>query len=327
MVVGFGATQVIDGVLTVGGLAACTMLAGRSMQPLQKAVGLWTRFQNIRLARDRVAKIFEMEEESPRGLPRLPDVQGGLELRNLHFGYGKNSYGEEYAELLTDINLKVEPGETIGISGGNASGKTTLLYLMMTALKPTSGQALVDGNDLAGFDPVSVRSQLAYLPQEAVLFNGTILENITMFRPEYDNDALDMAKLLGLDNVVAHMPVGYDTMVGGGSGDSLPRGIKQRIAIARAIVHRPRILLFDEANTAMDGAGDTLLRGLLEKLQGRVTLIMVTHRPSMLSLADRIYDLEGGFLTERDPNAGQGRPQLPKPASPPAVSKPRGVTA
>lgn len=315
-IVGFGSTLVIDGELTVGGLAACTMLAGRAMAPLQKAVGMWTRYQTIRLARERAHGLFEIKPEAPRGLPEFPPIEGAIELQNASFNFGKNRDGEQLPDIIRNVTLRINPGEAIGISGGNVSGKTTLLYLMMGGLRPTEGRVLIDGNDLTEFDPVSIRKQIGYLPQEAVLFNGTLLENITMFRPDREEEALEMARYLGLDNVVAHMPFGYDTKVGEGATDSLPRGIKQRIAIARALVDRPRILLFDEANTAMDGAGDTNLRNLMEQLRGRVTLVLVSCRPSLLKLADRVYDLQAGVLTSRAP---QGAPAAPPPMAGPVL--------
>jgi len=299
-VVGFGSILVIDGTLTIGGLAACTMLAGRSMGPMQKGVGIWTRFQSIQLARERLQKLFSMEIENPPGLPDMPEIQGTIELQDLSFSFGVNKDGEQLEPLFENVNIKVSAGETVGISGGNASGKTSLLYLMMGVFPPTTGNASIDGLNLRDYDASSIRSQVSYLPQEGVLFNGTILENVTMFRENKVQEAYDMSKLLGLDTVVSHMPQGYETMVGDGAGDKLPRGIKQRIAIARALVDKPRVLLFDEANTSMDGPGDAMLRNLLERLKGRVTLILVTPRPSMLNLADRIYDIKDANLIERD---------------------------
>jgi len=298
-VVGFGSTLVIDGSLTVGGLAACTMLAGRSMQPLQKAVGIWTRFQSIELARERLRELFEMDVEKPPGLPELPPVRGDLNLENVTFTYGKNKDGEVMPPLFENISMEIGAGETIGVTGGNASGKTTLLYLMMGVLGPTEGTVRVDGRNLQDYQPSSIRKQAAYLPQEGMLFNGTLLENLTMFRDEKIDDAMDMSMLLGLDSVVAHMPQGYDTMVGDGAGDKLPKGIKQRISIARALVDKPRILLFDEANASMDGAGDAMLKALLERLKGRVTMVLVTPRPSILNLSDRIYDIVGSDVVLR----------------------------
>jgi len=308
-VVGFGSVLVIDGVLTIGGLAACTMLAGRSMQPMQKLVGVWTRFQSIQLARERLRQLFEMAIEKPAGLPMLPKIRGEVALEGVTFTYGTNKDGEELPPQFEDINLQVHAGEVVGISGANASGKTTLMYLIMGIYAPASGIVRVDGLDLQGYDPSSIRLQASYLPQEAVLFNGTLLENLTMFRDDKVDDAMDMSNLLGLDNVVAHMPKGYDAQVGDGAGDTLPRGIKQRIAIARALVDKPRLLLFDEANTSMDAAGDAMLRGLLQKLKGRITIILVTPRPSLLKLSDRIYDIEGPHLIER----GRDQDQLARP--------------
>lgn len=304
-VVGYGATFVIEGNLTVGGLAACTMLAGRSMQPLQKAVGVWTRYQTTLISLERVRKLFEMRIEKPPGLPKLPPVRGDMRMENLTFSYGKNKDGEQLPELFKDVTFRAEAGETIGITGAGSSGKTTLLYILLGVLNPSSGRVTVDGHDLQEYEPSSIRRQISYLPQEGVLFNGTILENVTMFREDKIQEALDISKLLGLDSVVAHMPHGYDTPVGDGAGDKLPRGIKQRIAIARALVDKPRILLFDEANTSMDSAGDGTLRNLLERLKGRVTLILVTPRPSMLNLSDRIYDIQGSTLVERVPEREQ----------------------
>lgn len=304
-VVGYGATFVIDGELTVGGLAACTMLAGRSMQPLQKAVGIWTRFQSIQLSLQRVRDLFQLKPEKPFGLPELPPVRGDLRLEGVTFSYGKDREGDDLPPIFDDVDLSVETGETIGITGAGSSGKTTLLYLMMGVFTPTGGRVTIDGHDLVDYEPSSIRHQIAYLPQEGVLFHGTILENVTMFRDEKIDSALDISRLLGLDSVVAHMPHGYDTVVGDGAGDKLPKGIKQRIAIARALVDKPRVLLFDEANASMDSAGDATLRNLLERLKGRVTLVLVTPRPSMLNLADRIFDITDAKLVERVSDAGQ----------------------
>lgn len=305
-VVGYGSTFVINGVLTVGGLAACTMLAGRSMQPLQRAVGIWTRFQSISLARSRLRDLFRMEPESPDSMPLLEDVHGELEMQGVSFNFGKNRDGEDLPAIFTDISLKIGAGSAVGIKGANASGKTSLLLLLNGILRPTSGQVLIDGTDIRHFDPVSVRREIAYLPQEGVLFHGTLLENLTMFRQEKELLAFDMARLLGLDHVVAHMPMGYDTEVGDGAGESLPRGIKQRVAIARALVDKPRILLFDEANTAMDSAGDAMLKDLLERLKGRVTLVLVSQRPSLLELADAVYEIKDHGLVPFVPKKRDG---------------------
>lgn len=315
-VVGFGSTFVIDGQLTVGGLAACTMLSGRAMQPLQRAVGIWARFQSIQLARGKLREVFELQPESESNLPAIGGgYRGGVELRDISL-----RFKEDGPALFENVNLKVEPGQIIGISGGNASGKSSLLYIMMGAMRPTSGQVLMDGMDLNELDPSSVRRKIGYLPQHGVLFNGTILENLTMFKPELDDKALRMARLLGLDDVVARMPLGYDTHVGNGAYDSLPRGIKQRVAIARALMTDPVVLLFDEANAAMDSAGDRVLTEFLEQARGKRTLILVSHRPSLLRMADEVYDLNNGVLKKREP-----QPQRQQPAPAPAAPAPQQI--
>ena len=292
-----GALLVIDNQLTIGGLAACTMLAGRAMQPLQRAVGIYTRFQTILIARERLKDLWKLQPEVKAGMPKIGHIDGALELRDVEFRFGK----DDEKPVLEGINVRLKAGEAMGIAGDNGSGKTTLLWLMMGALRPTEGEVYVDGEDLRGFDPHSYRSQIAYLPQLGELFQGTIMDNITMFRgEEYEEAATATAELLGLDDVVSQLPMGYETRVGDGASDALPRGIKQRIAIARALVDQPRIVLFDEANTAIDGSGDNILREMLEKLKGHATMVLVTHRPSMLKLCDQVFDLKDGHLTERD---------------------------
>lgn len=299
-VAGFGAIIVVNGDMTTGGLAACSLLAGRAMSPLQKALGVWTRFQTFILGRERLRKLFTMPREADAGLPPLPKTKGRLEMQDVCF-----SYGETMPMVIDHASIVIEEGDCIVISGGNGSGKTTLLALLQGALQPHSGTMLVDGENVEHFDPRSVRAQIAYLPQSGVLFQGTIVQNITMFRPDLDDLAIETAALLGLDEVVATMAQGFDTPVGDGAYDSLPRGIKQRIAIARALVDNPKIVLFDEANTAMDSAGDNFLRVWLERAKGRRTLVLVTHRPSLVKLADKVYDLEKGRLTLRPPKSEQ----------------------
>ena len=299
-VVTYGSLLVINQELTIGGLAACTMLSGRSIQPLQKAVGIWSRFQTIRIARERLNAIFALPRDPGSGRPALAVTEGRLELRHVAF-----SYGPGVAPLLTDIDLHVQPGRTIAISGDNGSGKTTLLWLMMGALPPTSGEVLIDGTSLTACDPRSIRSRVAYLPQAGMLFKGTILENIHMFRPHYADAAMAAARRLQLDDHVGNLPNGYATVIDDGADESIPLGIKQRIAIARALVTDPRIVLFDEANAAIDGSGDEKLRAVLESLHGVVTLILVTQRPSLIRLADAAYELKRGVLVARPaPGAG-----------------------
>ena len=289
-----GSIFVMRGEMTTGALAACSMLAGRALVPIQKSLGVWTRFQTFVLAHDRIEELFALPTESHGHLPPMPRAKGGLTLKHVSFRFSEKS-----PLVVDDLSLEVAEGECIGIVGNNGSGKSTLLALMQGALQPGSGQVLVDGVDVNSYDPASVREQIAHLPQTGVLFHGTILENLTMFRPALKEQALDTAAMLGLDDVVSTMPMGYETLVGAGANDPLPRGIRQRIVIARGLIDNPRYVLFDEANTSVDGVGDNLLRLWLERTKGKRTLVLVTPRPSLLKLADRVFNFQDGRLTLR----------------------------
>lgn len=294
LVAALGATIVIDSDLTIGGLAACTLLAGRTMQPIQRALGIWTRFQSIIIAKEDVNTLFAQPVETEADLPPIAKVEGAVELKNVSF-----RFNEDTPRILDNVSLSLKPGECIALKGEAGCGKTTLLNIMMGTLTPQSGSVMVDQQDMRKYDPDSVRQQIAYLPQDGVVFNGTLLENLTMFRgEEYQEEALRAARLLLLDKVADRLPNGFETRVGDGATDSLPRGIKQRVAIARALVNRPRIVLFDAATSGLDSTGDAVVRAVMERLKGKCTLVIVSFRPSLLKLADRTYELKEGKLTE-----------------------------
>lgn len=323
-VAGAGALFVIDGSLTLGGLAAAVLLAGRAAQPFEDLAGLWPRFQAARIARKRLHQILDMPVDKPTGLLELPVITGAVDFAGVSFNYGKGKDGEDLPPIFNNVDLHIKAGQTISVVGRSASGKTTLLYLIMGVLTPTAGVARVDGYDLRECDPAHIRRQVAYLPQEAQVFNGTVLQNITMFRDDRAEDALAMAALLGLDDVFNQLPKGYETRIGEGAEDKLPRGTRQRIAIARALVDKPRVLLFDEANAFIDGPADARLLEVLMRLRGRVTLVMVTQRPSMLRLSDRIFEIrDAGLFEHKLPS--QGAAHAPQQAGARATPPPQAA--
>ncbi|MEO5364070.1 MAG: ABC transporter transmembrane domain-containing protein, partial [Magnetococcus sp. DMHC-8] len=202
----FGGVMVINQQLTVGGLVACSMLAGRALQPVQVAVGIWSRFQSIRIARERLAMLFALPSAPARTLPLptspgMPDGPGRLELHEVVF------LGTDQAPLLDGLTLTVAPGEAVGIIGANGSGKTLLMELIMGTLSPTSGSILVDGVAPDRQRPLA----MAYLPQEGVLFQGTILDNLQMFHEEDSQTAIESARRLGLEEFIFSLPKGYET--------------------------------------------------------------------------------------------------------------------
>jgi len=293
-VASIGSILVINNEITMGALAASTLLAGRTVQPLLRALGIWTRFQHIQIAKEKLRHINDTPVERPEDTVELKAVKT-IEMKNFTF-----KYNEDGKEILSDISLKLNHGDTIGIRGGNGSGKSTFLWALMGGLKPTSGEILLNDLPPTTFSTDSLRSRVAYLPQSPVMFSGTILDNLTMFRgDEYVDAALEIAEKLELNRILARMPDGYDTIIGDGAQGEIPTGIAQRITIARSLACKPDVILFDEANSGLDSQSDDDLQKLIEQLKGTATIVLVSYRPSLLRLADRIYDLKEGHLIEQ----------------------------
>ena len=291
-VIFFGAWEVIRGVMTPGGLSACMMLSVRALAPLRSALSVWIRYQSFTVANQRLNEMLELPCETDEGKPDLSPVSQGLELRNITIRHGEGN------QLFSELSLRVNAGQCIGIRGDSGSGKTTLMSLLSGMELPDSGEVLVDGRAIKDFNSDSVHKQIALLPQIGTLVAGTILENMTMFDPELERRALEIAKEMGLDHAVAGLKLGYDTPLGEGAGDVMVAGLRQLICIVRAMAQNPSVILFDEANISLDMESDTLLRKYLEKQKGSHTMVLVTYRPSLLLLADKTYTLLGGKLVE-----------------------------
>lgn len=289
-----GAIMVMEGTLTVGGLVACTLLGGRCLQPLLKGLGFWTQLQNLRVTAERTAEAFALLPDAPAETKAMPRLRGSIAAENLSFVHERAP-----VELFRSLDLSVRAGETIAITGEDGAGKSTLLSLLGGILAPTGGRILYDGQAAADFDESAIRRQVAYVSQHTVLFRGTILENLTGFSdgPAIDA-ALKIAGALGIDQKLALLPEGFETRVGDDAADTLPAGIRQQIGIVRALATKPAIILFDEANANLDASDDARLRDYLISLHGRTTLILASHRPSLIQIADRRFRLAGGSLIE-----------------------------
>lgn len=286
----FGAGLVIYGEMTPGALAACMMLSVRALQPLRRSLAVWLRYQGFYAAREKLATVMEMPGEEKTGKPSLPAVTSGLELRNVRLSH------REDATLFDGLSLRIDAGQCIAIQGQSGSGKSSLLALLNGLIRPDAGEVLVDGHPIQDFSTESVRRQIVLLSQTGTLFTGTILENMTMFDRSRNHEALRIAAQLGLDQIVAGMKLGYETVLGEGVSDTLPEGVKQLINIVRMLSLQSKVILFDEANISLDMRGDRLLRDYLASLKGKCTMVLVTHRPSLLSLADQVYSLANGQI-------------------------------
>ncbi|MBF0460174.1 MAG: ATP-binding cassette domain-containing protein [Magnetococcales bacterium] len=293
LVVTFGAMAVMNGDLTTGGLAACTMLSGRMFQPLQTLVGGWTRLQTVRIARRDVDTLLKLPDPKPEQVLPGESLSRSFELEladvSVQFAGHK--------PVLDQVSLTLRHGETIAIIGDSGSGKTTLLQLLAGRVLPTAGSLRFNGQEVPEMPHEFIRA-VSYVPQKGTLFSGTILQNMTMFDESRETLALQTATLLGLDSMVSRMPKGYGTIIGDGAAESLPAGVVQRIAIARSLAMNPQVLLFDEANMAIDSAGDAMLRDSLTQLKERqeCTIVLVSWRPSLLRIADRVFRLIEGRL-------------------------------
>lgn len=296
--VGIGAYFVVNGSLTVGALAAGTMLSGRLLQPALKALGLWTQIQAVQLAEGRLRETYSIPREQAQTPVIAKPVVGEFELQNVCYNPAGSSN-----PLFKGVDLKVKPGEAIGLYGENGSGKSTFLSLLMGYANADSGRILVDGEDLANWDKSALRAQIAYLPQRGVMFEGTILDNMTLFRDgEVVDRALDLSERLGLSQAILRMPAGLDTKVGGANSDTIPQGVRQMIFMVRAMVGsqrygEPAVWLFDDANSCLDLGSNVNLMRMLAGVRGEKTMFVVSHKARLLELCDRTFQITDGGLT------------------------------
>ena len=298
-VVSVGALMVIDGNLTVGALAGCTLLSGRTIQPLLRAIALWTQMQTISVAESQMQALFELPKVDDNEMQPQAKIEGNLSLRDLSFGY------EAKQPILSHINLEIPLGTIIGVKGSDGSGKSILLKLISGALDPTTGEILIDGLSMGGEARQALDTQIAYIGPKSEIFHGTIIDNLTMFQTGKAVDfACQAAQLIGLEENIHRMPEGYKTVIGAAIAEQLPAGMTQRIGIARALSRRPKILLLDEANSSLDGRSDWLFKEGLKQLKGEITIVLVSNRPSTLQLADHVYEIVDGSLqkTSADDN-------------------------
>jgi len=295
-VVSMGALRVIHGDMGTGGLAACVLLSGRIMQPVQRALSLWTRFQSFFVDRKELEDIFNLPTANYSATDKIKKPQGHVLFRNVSFRY------EPDAPLLFEnIDLELHPGDSLAISGSPGSGKTTILHLITGLIKPTSGEILVDGARPHLVNPAILSAHVGYLPEKGTIFYGTIRENLTFFGSIAEEDAMIAAKFLGIDDAVAILPAGYETQLTDNVTDPIPPGLKQRIAIARVLANKPRIILFDNADRGLDKHGYNLMFSLLGRLRPKTVMLIISDDRNILRLADREYFLHRGRLQETAP--------------------------
>lgn len=284
--------------LTVGGLIASTILTGRVMQPLGQVASLIARLHHARSARKSIDQLMALPVDRPEGAQYLarPDLQGGIEFNKVSF-----NYPDSQLPALSDISLFIKPGERVAIMGPVGSGKSTLARMILRLYDPTEGAILIDGTDIRQLDPADIRRAAGVVLQDTVLFRGTVRENIATSAPEADDSMiLRAAALAGVHDFISRHPMGYDLPVGE-RGSQLSGGQRQAIALARALLPDPPLLVLDEPTSMMDvPAEQTLIRRLKDEM-GDKTIILITHRPSLLALVDRIIVMGRGKIVADGP--------------------------
>ena len=288
VVVAIGGSQVINDQLTMGALAACTMLSGQILQPLLRAISLWTEKETVDHRRAEVKSLLDLPSAEVRLEIDTP-VKGNIRFENVVY-----RHPTDLNHTLAVGDISIEAGAMIGLKGKESSGRTTLLKLIQGEIEPTAGRVTVDGVSTLAPQFAAVRRHIAYVGAVPVIFSGTIMENLTMFGPEKRDFARKMAQLLGLEATINLLPDGYETKLGEGIGDDLPMSIAQQINIVRALTNRPRVLALDEANMLLDAIAEPALIKALNVLRGSLTVLVVTHRPSLLALCDQQIALEDG---------------------------------
>ena len=294
-----GVYEIAEQQLTMGGLIACSILSGRAMGPLTQVVSLLTRLNQSMESLKRLNQLIQLPVERPKSVRFVhrPSFQGGIEFKDVDFAYPGHK-----GLILNKLSFKINPGEKIALIGRIGSGKTTIEKLILGFYSPKLGTVLIDGTDIRQIDPSDLRANIGYIPQDIFLFGGTIRHNITMGGNAVDDQSLLRASTLaGVHDFVSKHPLGYDIPVGEG-GTELSGGQKQTIAIARALVRDPAIFLFDEPTAMMDSSSEkAFIQRIQEILKAHKTLILVTHRPSLLAFVDRILVIDGGRVVADGP--------------------------
>ncbi len=297
-VVVLGVYAIMEGSLSVGGLIACTILTGRCLAPMGQVAGILTRYHHSVAAFKAVDNIMSLPVERPAGKTFLhrPTIDGEIEFREVSF-----SYREQQVPALSNVSFKVAAGEKIAIVGRTGSGKSTLQKLMMNYHEPSDGSILIGGTDINQIDPTDLRRNISYVPQDITLFNGSVRENIVMGTPLATDDAiLESARIAGILDFLNTHPQGFDLNVGE-RGGQLSGGQRQGVAIARALISRADLLVLDEPTASMDNTAEALFnKNVADYLENR-TLLLVTHKASMLPLVDRIIVLNDGKLVADGP--------------------------
>jgi ATP-binding cassette subfamily B protein len=296
MVIWAGAFFVLNGTLTLGGLIAFRIISGYVTGPLLRMSSIWQNIQETNLSLERLSDVIDHPSETPEDNASkitMPPIEGAISFRGIDFRYKASS-----PLLLTDLDLEIPQGAFVGIVGTSGSGKSTLTKLVARLYEAERGAVLIDGIDITKVELYSLRRQIGIVPQDTVLFEGSIEENISLTRPEATiEEVMEAAKIACAHDFIMGLPGGYAQQVGE-RGSNLSGGQRQRIAIARTILQQPRMLIMDEATSALDFQTErSVSNNLMRSLRNR-TVLFITHRLSSVEDADMIVCMGNGKVLE-----------------------------
>lgn len=298
-----GAILAIKGEVSIGVVVCGTMLAGRAIDPLLRLAGAWNDIQAVLVAEETarpIAALTRHREEG--GTLRRAHGPAALIFENVSFSYDTGA-----PAVLVGAHLSVLPGEIVAITGPDGIGKTTVARLAAGQSRPRDGQVLV-GDARSATSASLGQAAVAIVDNGGAIVRGSVLDNLTLFHTvERLDPAIAAVRLLGLEEAINRLPLGYDTPLGGAASESLPAGFLQRIVIARAIASNPRLLILDEANNGFDYASEVALTHCLTALRGKITIMLITNRPSFAAIADRRFTIEAGAFRRIEHARSSGR--------------------
>jgi len=285
-----GTRLVMGGVISLGTLITFYSLLGFFLDPIQSLIDLQPKIQTALVAAERLNDILDLETECET--TEKTELGNTVDIKNVSFRYGNR------ALVLRNINMTIAQGEIVALVGESGSGKTTLAKLMMAFYRPEEGVILIGGKNIAELNPKSVRENIAYISQEVFLFSDSIKNNLTLGNQDITMEEIERAcKLSMADTFITNMPMGYNTLIGE-NGHDLSGGQKQRLAIARALLKKPKILIMDEATSNLDTVTEKSIKETIDALSGNITCIMIAHRLSTIKNCDKIYVMKDGTVVE-----------------------------
>lgn len=294
--IGLGVLRVLDGLMTVGALIATMALIWRVLMPLHSLFLTVSRFEQIKSSLQQINRLMRMPTEGANKKFATKTTErkyaGALNLNRVSFRYQPTA-----EPALLGINLDIKAGEVIALTGGNGAGKSTVLRLLLGLHEPQAGQISLDGMDIRQIEPGELRRAIAYVPQNSSMFHGSILQNLRLANPVAEMaDVVAACRMAGALGDIEALPEGFETRIGDQNTASINSGLLQRISLARAYLKKAPVLLLDEAAQTLDEKGDAAFIRAIRAMKGETTVVMITHRPSHMRLADRVIVLSSGLL-------------------------------